>query len=92
LLRLAGTPLATLRRVITFEAAVPLLIAAVLSAGTGLLAARLFLRAQLHETLQAPGAEYYGVVAAGLVASLAVIASTLPLLKRITGPETARNE
>jgi hypothetical protein len=30
--------------------------------------------------------------AAGLLASLAVIASTLPLLNRITGPETARNE
>jgi hypothetical protein len=32
------------------------------------------------------------IVVAGLVASLGVIASTLPLLKRITGPETARNE
>lgn len=92
LLRLAGTPLATLRRVITFEAAVPLLISAAVSAATGLLAAKLFLKAQLHESLQAPGAEYYGVVGAGLVASLAVIASTLPLLKRLTGPETARNE
>lgn len=92
LLRLTGTPLGMLRRVITLEAAAPLLIAAAVSAGTGLLAAQLFLRAQLDETLQAPGAEYYGVVVAGLVASLGVIASTLPLLKRITGPETARNE
>jgi hypothetical protein len=32
------------------------------------------------------------VVLAGLVASLAVITSTLPLLDRITGSETARNE
>jgi hypothetical protein len=34
----------------------------------------------------------YLVVAAGLVVSLAVIASTLPLLNRITGPEVARND
>jgi len=92
LLRLTGTPLGMLRSVITFEAAAPLLIAAAVSAGTGLLAAQLFLRAQLAETLQAPDPEYYGVVAAGLVGSLGVIASTLPLLKRITGPETARND
>jgi hypothetical protein len=31
-------------------------------------------------------------VVAGLAASLAVIASTVPLLRRITGPEAARNE
>jgi len=52
----------------------------------------LFLRAQLDETLQPPGAQYYVIVAAGLVVALAIIASTLPLLRRITGPETARNE
>jgi hypothetical protein len=32
------------------------------------------------------------VVLAGLAASLGIIASTFPLLTRITGPETARNE
>jgi hypothetical protein len=31
-------------------------------------------------------------VLAGLAASLGIIASTLPVLDRITGPETARNE
>jgi hypothetical protein len=92
LLRLAGTPLALLRRVITLEAAGPLIISAGVSAGAGLLAAQLFLRAQLHETLQPPNVEYYAIIVAGLVASLAVIASTLPLLRRMTGPETARNE
>lgn len=92
LLRLTGTPLGLLRRVITLEAAGPLLISAVVSAGAGLLAAHLFLRAQLSETLQAPGLAYYGIVLAGLAASLAVIASTLPLLRRLTGPEVARND
>jgi hypothetical protein len=38
------------------------------------------------------GASYYVTVVAGLAVSLGVIASTLPLLKRITGPGTARNE
>ena len=92
LLRLAGVPLRVLQRVITLEAAAPLLITALASAAAGLLAAQLFLRAQLRETLQPPSAAYYGLVLVGLVASLGIIASTLPLLKRITGPETARND
>jgi hypothetical protein len=92
LLRLTGTPLAVLRRVVTLESAAPLLVSAVVSAGAGLLAAHLFLRAQLYETLRPPGPGYYGMVLAGLVLSLAVIASSLPLLSRLTGPETARND
>jgi hypothetical protein len=92
LLRLTGAPLGMLRRVIGLEAAAPMLLTAAASVGAGLLAAHLFLRAQLGETLQAPGLEYYLVIVAGLVASMAVIASTLPLLNRITGPEIARNE
>jgi hypothetical protein len=92
LLRLTGAPLGLLQRVITLEAAGPLLISAVVSGGLGLLTAQLFVRAQLYETLQPPGLQYYLLIVAGLLASLAVIASTLPLLRRITGPETARNE
>lgn len=92
LLRLAGAPLAVLRRVIGLEAAAPLLVTAAASVGAALLAAHLFLRAQLHLNLQAPSPTYYLILAVGLLASLAVIASTLPLLNRITGPETARNE
>jgi hypothetical protein len=92
LLRLTGVPTAALRRVVALEAAVPLLVIAVLSAGSGLLAAALFLRSQLGESLRPPGLDYYVMVVAGLVASLAIIASTLPLIERITGPEVARNE
>lgn len=92
LLRLSGVPLRMLRRVVALEAAVPLLLTAVVAIGAGLLAAQLFLRAQLDETLQPPGLQYYLIVLAGLVVALAIIASTLPLLRRITGPETARNE
>jgi hypothetical protein len=92
LLRLTGVSLAMLRRVVALETVVPLLITAVVAAGCGFLGADLFLRAQMDRTLQPPGGDYYLVVLAGLVASLAVVASTLPLLNRITGPETARNE
>jgi predicted lysophospholipase L1 biosynthesis ABC-type transport system permease subunit len=56
LLRLTGAPLTMLRRVVTIESAVPLLISAAVAIGTGFLAAYLFLRAQLDETLRAPGA------------------------------------
>jgi hypothetical protein len=60
--------------------------------GTGFLAAALFLRSQLGYALHAPGAGYYLVVAAGLLAAFAVLASTLPLLRLITAPESARFE
>ena len=92
LLRLTGVPLSVLRRVVALEAAVPLLIISVLSAAMGFLAAGLFLNAQLGYRLRAPGPGYYALVGAGLVASLAIIAATLPLIERITGPEVARNE
>jgi hypothetical protein len=92
LLRLTGTPLGVLRRVVTLESAVPLLIVSVLSIAVGFAGAQLFLRAQLHYTLQPPGVSYYGIVLAGLAAALGIIAATLPLLKRITGPEIARND
>jgi hypothetical protein len=92
LLRLTGAPLGMLRRVIALESAVPLLIVAVMATATGFVAAQLFLTSQLHYSLRPPGLGYYLVVLAGLAASLGIIASTLPLLNRITGPETARNE
>ena len=92
LLRLTGAPLPTLRRIIGFEAAVPLLISAAASIAMGFLAAELFLRAQLDEGLSPPGLNYYASIISGLLASLAIIASTFPVVRRITGPEAARND
>jgi predicted lysophospholipase L1 biosynthesis ABC-type transport system permease subunit len=92
LLRLTGAPLGVLRRVVGLESVAPLLVIAVMTTATGFLSAWLFLRSQLDETMRPPSAGYYLVVLAGLAASLGVIASTLPLLRRITGPETARND
>ncbi|MFJ6217305.1 FtsX-like permease family protein [Streptomyces sp. NPDC092296] len=92
LLRLTGVQLGVLRRVVLLESAVPLLAVSAVAIGTGFLAAQLFLKAQFDYSLRAPEVGYYLIVGGGLAAALGVIASTLPLLGRITGPEVARNE
>ncbi|MFJ6772807.1 FtsX-like permease family protein [Kitasatospora sp. NPDC091257] len=91
MLRLTGSPLRLLQRVIALESVLPLLAVAVISLGAAFAAAALFLSSQMDYGLVSPGAVYFGVVALGIVASVGIIASTLPLLKRITGPEAARN-
>jgi hypothetical protein len=48
--------------------------------------------AQTEYSLQAPGLGYWVLVGGGMVASLAIIASTLSLLGRTTGPDAVRNE
>ncbi|NUU22706.1 MAG: ABC transporter permease, partial [Streptomycetaceae bacterium] len=92
LLRLTGVPPAVLRRVVALESAVPLLVSAAVATGAAFLASQLFVRSQLGYSLHAPGTLYYVTVAAGLAVAMAIICSTLPLLERLTGPETARNE
>jgi hypothetical protein len=91
LLRLAGTPLGLLQRVVALESAVPLLMTAVLAIGVGFAASAMYAAAQVGP-FTAPGAAYYVVTGAGIAVSLGIIASTIPLLRRITGPEVARNE
>jgi hypothetical protein len=92
LLRLTGAPVAVLRRIVALETAVPLLAGTTVSIGAGLLASYLFLRSQLSETLRPPGLNWYLVTAGGLVAAFAVLASTLPVLERITGPDAVRTD
>lgn len=92
LLRLTGAELGTLRRVVVLESAVPLLVGAAVAVGVAFVAAGLFLSSQLGFALQVPGIGYFVAVAVGLLVALAVMASTLPVLRRITDPETARFE
>ncbi|MBU8856760.1 MULTISPECIES: FtsX-like permease family protein [unclassified Micromonospora] len=92
LLRLSGAPVRLLRRVVALESTVPLLTVVVVAVGAGLVAAHLFLRAQMDYDLRVPGIGFAAVVALGVLGCLAVVAATLPLLERITGPETARSE
>jgi hypothetical protein len=100
LLRLTGVPTAVLRRVVTLESALPLLLVAAVSIAVGLVSAALYLNSQVGMAFRMPGVSYFrmpgvsywATVLGGLAASLAIIASTFPLLNRITGPEVARNE
>lgn len=92
LLRLTGVPSAVLRRVVTLESALPLLIVAVVAIAVGLTAAALYLSSQVGIPFQFPGFGYWMTVLGGLAASLAIIVCTFPILDRITGPEVARND
>jgi hypothetical protein len=92
LLRLTGARLATLRRVVALESAVPLLAVAAVATGTGFGAAAMYASLEMQRPMVAPGAAYYLLTAGGILAALGIIAATFPLLARITGPEVARNE
>lgn len=92
LLRLSGVPLGVLQRMVALETAGPMLIISIASALVGLVASDLFLRSQLGLTLRPPGTVFYLIVLGGLAGALAIMASTLPLLDRVTRPEDARTE
>jgi hypothetical protein len=92
LLRLTGVPTALLHRVVALESALPLLLVAAVSIAVGLVSAALYLHSQVGIAFRIPGIAYWATVLGGLAASLAIIASTFPLLNRITGPEVARND
>ena len=92
LLRLTGARLATLRRVVALEGAVPLLAVAAVAIGTGFAAAAMYASEAQNHPMVAPGAAYYLLATGGILVSLGIIAATFPLLARITGPEVARND
>jgi hypothetical protein len=92
LLRLTGVSTGVLHRVVALESALPLLLVAAVSIVVGLVSAGLYLHSQAGIAFRIPGIAYWATVIGGLAASLAIIASTFPLLNRITGPEVARND
>jgi hypothetical protein len=94
LLRVSGSPVSVLSRVVLFEAAVPLVAATVVAAaiayGTSLMA---FLRlAPAGTAIPQLGRDYYTIMGIGLVIAFGVITVTLPLLRRMTAPSTVRFE
>jgi hypothetical protein len=94
LLRVSGTPVSVLSRVVMLEAAVPLVAATVVAAaiayGTSLTA---FLRlAPPGTAVPQLGRDYYTIMGIGLVTAFVVITLTLPLLRRMTAPSTVRFE
>ena len=94
LLRVSGTPVSVLSRVVLFEAAVPLvaatMVAAAIAYGTSLLA---FLRlAPAGTAIPQLGRDYYTIMGIGLLAAFGVITVTLPLIRKMTAPSTIRFE
>jgi hypothetical protein len=65
---------------------------AAVAIGTGFGVSAMYATMQLAHPLVAPDTSYYLLAAAGIVVSLGIIAATFALLRRITGPEVARNE
>ena len=92
LLRLTGAPTKLLHRVVALESALPLLLVAAVSIVVGLVSAALYLHSQVDIAFRFPGSRTGRPCVGGLAASLAIIASTFPLINRITGPEVARND
>ncbi|MGV9383747.1 FtsX-like permease family protein [Nonomuraea sp. NPDC003707] len=94
LLRLAGTPTRTLATVVLLESALPLVLAAVLAAGAGFAVAEPLIGqlAMKGASLAMPGPVYFASLGGGLAASLLVILTALPLLRRMTAPDNARFE
>jgi hypothetical protein len=94
LLRVSGTQVGVLSRVVLFEAAVPLvaatLVAAAVAYGTSAMA---FMRlAPVGKAIPQLGRDYYLIMGIGLVIAFGIIAVTLPLLRRMTAPSTIRFE
>jgi hypothetical protein len=94
LLRVGGTGVGVLSGVVLLEAAVPLVGATLIAAGiaywTSVLA---FIRlAPVGTAIPQLGHTYYDLMGAGLVLAFAVIAVTLPLLRRMTTPGNVRFE
>jgi hypothetical protein len=76
------------------ESAVPLAIAALVAAGTGLLVAMRVVEklGTKNTSVAMPNYIYFLTVGIGLAASLAAILAALPLLKRLTNPDAAQFE
>jgi hypothetical protein len=94
LLRVSGTPVSVLSRVVLLEAAVPLVAATVVAAAIAYATSvTAFLRlAPVGTAIPQLGRDYYTIMGIGLVVAFGVITLTLPLLRRMTAPSTVRFE
>ena len=93
LMRLAGTRLADLRRVVLTEAAAPLLAVSIATAGLGLAVTALTLASDTNgPPFALPTFAYWVALIGGLAAALAIVTATLPLLNRLTAPGSVRFE
>jgi hypothetical protein len=94
LLRVSGTPTATLYRVVLLEAILPLAAATVVAAGTAYGIAVLTVDRMAPAGTPTPtlGHVYFATMGVGLLISLLVILVTMPVLGRMTAPSNVRFE
>ena len=101
MLRLAGTPLKTLTRVVLMESIVPLVGATVVAAGVAIAIAEPPVRALFmanlgtHQNFASaahPTLGYYVTMMGGLALATLVVLAPMPLLDRVTQPDNARFE
>ena len=94
LLRVSGTPTATLYRVVLLEAILPLAAATVVAAGTAYGISVLTVNRMAPAGTPTPtlGHVYFATMGVGLLISLLVILVTMPVLGRMTGPSNVRFE
>jgi hypothetical protein len=94
LLRLTGTPVSALYRVVLLETVFPLIAATVVAAAVGFTVALPVARAlaPASHTTPLPSATYYLTLGAGLLLAVCVILTCLPILHRSTATDNARFE
>jgi hypothetical protein len=94
LLRVSGTPVGVLSRVVMMEAAVPLVAATIVAAGIAYgMSMWAFVRlAPTGTAIPRLGSDYYALMGIGLAVAFGVITVTLPLLRRMTSPGNVRFE
>ena len=94
LLRVSGTPVGVLSRVVLLEAAVPLVAATVVAAGIayGTSVMAVLRLAPAGTAIPQLGRDYYTIMGIGLAVAFGVITLTLPLLRTMTAPSTIRFE
>jgi hypothetical protein len=94
LLRVAGTQIATLYRVVLLETALPLAAATILAGAVAYFIATTTVKAiePPGTPVPPPGGVYYATMAAGLAGALLVILTSLPLLRRLTAAAAVRFE
>ncbi len=92
MLRLAGMPLAQLRRMVLVESAIPLVVTSVVAAASGVLVGFLFMQ-MVSTTLDAQVTPSYLItLVGGLALAVVAIRLTLPMLARVTDLSEHRTE
>jgi hypothetical protein len=93
LLRLAGTHLRVLHRTVLAEAAAPLLVVALATAGLGMAVTAVTLASDTNSPpFTPPGPTYWLALGGSLTVALAIVAAALPLVGRTTAPDNVRFE